>query len=111
MASYGNIGRQVTSISNTTETPIVSAGGTNDKRHLYSLRCTNGGATDVVLTIRDATGGSAVDYLAVKAGTTAGWITSSDEPMEQTTKANAWTAQASASSTLYVTAQYIEETV
>ncbi len=105
--------RQITTItSSTAEITIVTAGGTNDKRHVYSLRITNSSASDAVVTIRDQTGGSAVDYVGVKAGTTAGWVLPSSDAIRQTNKNNNWTAQSSASvASLYVVAQFVEETV
>lgn len=109
MATYGSKDKQLTTISNTTETTIVTAGGTRVKRNVFALWATNAGASDVVLTIRDATGGSAVDYLAVKAGTTAGWTLASDDAEEQATENAAWTAQASASSTVHVKARFVEK--
>lgn len=103
-------GRQTTTItSSVTETTIVTAGAAGIFRDLYKLVITNISATACYVTIRDATAGSMAETYAVPAGQTAGFVLSSDDAMKQTTAANNWTAECSASvASIIITALYVE---
>ncbi len=113
MQDYGTRDSQFTTItSSTTETTIVTAGGTNDKRHLHGILITNTSSTDAVVTIRDSTGGSTKFTIYAKAQQTSGWVLPVESAIEQTTKANNWTAQSSASvDRLDIAAFFVEQTV
>lgn len=101
--------RQVTTISNTSETTIVSAGAAGVFRDIFLLLVSNTSATAVNVTIRDSTAGTTVFVLAVPAGQTVGYSLSACDAIKQTTAANNWTAQASASvSSIVITAAYVE---
>ncbi len=104
--------RQTTLItSSTAETTIVTAGGTNDKRHPYSIRINNKSASDTTVAIRDSTGGDVVEEISVKAGSMAGWALKSEDAVRQTNKNSNWTAQSSASvDSLRIVVQFVEET-
>lgn len=108
-ASRASRARQVTTITNTNETTIVSAGSAGIFRDIFLLLVSNTSATAVNVTIRDATAGTTVFVLAVPAGQTVGYAIAACDAIKQTTAANNWTAQASASvSSVIVTAAYVE---
>lgn len=101
------LGQQLTTITNTTETTIVTAGGANVFHDLLGLKLVNSGATPVEVAIRDATGGTIVDYVYVPEGDMRGVTYSA--PFKQTTANNNWTAQASGSTTsLRIIAQFVK---
>jgi hypothetical protein len=109
MQRYGYKDKTLVSVSDTTETTIVAAGGAKTRRCPFSIRITNPSATDVIVTIRDTTGGSAKDYIAVKAGTTAGYVLNSDDAIEPDSENTNWTAQASASAAnLRIVTQWLQ---
>lgn len=97
---------QVTSITGTGETTIVTAGGAGVLNDLVSLKFTNSGATPVEVILREDTAGTIRDYFYVPAGDMRGvtytvpFKGASNKP---------WTAQASGSTTsLRVTAQFVK---
>jgi len=99
----GHIGRQATTISNTTETTIVTAAA-SVYHDLLSLTITNASATDVVATLRDSSGGSTVALFAIAAN---GGITIPfPVGLNQTTVNTAWTLQLGVTVTVYVLAVY-----
>lgn len=101
-------GKQKTQItSSTSETTIVTAGAAGVFNDLYKLLITNTSATATNVTIRDATGGSAVEVFAVPAGQTVGFSLPSCDAIPQAAAANNWTAQSSVSvASLEITALY-----
>jgi hypothetical protein len=103
-------GRQTTTItSSTSETTIVTAGAASVFRDVFQLLITNTSATDCVVTIKDSTGGTTVEDIAVKAGMTAGYTVPSADATKQTTAANNWTATCSASvASIKITAKFVE---
>lgn len=109
-AMYDKLGRQVvilgqprdlraqqatTITSSTAETTILTAGATGVLHDLTTLLITNSSATDVTVAIKDATAGTTIMTIGVKAGTTAGFA--APQAVPQTTAANNWTATVSAS--------------
>lgn len=109
-AMFDKLGRQVvilgqvrdlratqstTITSSTTETTILTAGAAGVLHDVTNLIITNSSATDVVVTIRDDTAGTAVMFIGVKAGCTAGFA--APQAVPQTAAAKNWTAQCSAS--------------
>lgn len=100
------IGDQHTSISNNSETTIVTA----DAAHyldLYALILTNTSGTATTVTIKDSTSGTTKVVIEVPATDTRGMIVGSNAGLKQTAKNNNWTATCSTGvSTLEVTAMY-----
>ena len=100
------VASQLTTISNTTETTIVTAVASTF-HDLTHLTITNATATAVVVTLRDATAGSAVGTYALAAN--GGIVLAYPVPKKQTTVNTAWTLQLSAGSiTVYVVADYVK---
>ncbi len=101
-------GSQNTTITaSTAETTIVAAGASGVFNDLYALVLTNTSATDVVVTIRDATAGTTRFVFAVKAGQTGGIALPAADAHKQAVAANNWTAQCSGSvSSLVITAMF-----
>lgn len=101
--------RQVTTITGTSETTIVTAGATGVFRDLFLLLITNSSATATVVTIKDSTAGTTVMTLAVPAGQTVGYTLSACDAIKQTTAANNWTATLSTGVTsILITAAFVE---
>lgn len=98
MAKY-----QQTTISNQTETTIVSA-GTNTRRSLQGLFIANTGATAATVTIKDGTAGTTALKVYCPATDNAGAMFA--VPIEQALTSSTWTATASATTTLEITAIY-----
>jgi hypothetical protein len=102
--------RQCTTItSSTAETDIIAAaGGVGVYLDLYRLVIANTSAVACNVTIRDlTTGGSAVYIFAVPAGQTVGFSGDWTSASKQTTAANKWTAQCSASvASIVITAEF-----
>lgn len=90
--------RQVTSIAVNTETTILSADAANFL-DIYGITLANRSATDVDVTIKDATGGTTVWRWAIKAGTTFGFMRDRKQGEAQSLKNNNWTATVSAAIT------------
>lgn len=87
--------QQTTAIANSTaETTILTAGAAGVFHDLTHMTITNATATAVVVTLRDATLGTAVGIYNVAAS--GGLTVSFTRPFKQTTAANNWTAQLSA---------------
>jgi hypothetical protein len=101
-------GRQFATISNTNETPIVTAGASDVFNDLYGLILTNSGATATKVSVRDVAAGSVVATFEITAGGTVDFILPVDSALTQTTAASVWTAQLSAATTLEVTALYVK---
>ena len=87
----------VVTVTNTTETTLVAAGGAGVFNDLTLVACINTSATPVRVDIRDATAGTVRFPLYVPAGDMRGYMNPILIP--QTTAANNWTFQASASVT------------
>lgn len=97
----------VTLTASTTETTLLAAGAAGVFHDLTYLKLTNSSATGVLVTIRDATAGTAVDFWYVPPTTTMGGVL--QVPFKQTTAANNWTIQCGASvSSLYATVQAVK---
>lgn len=102
-------GREVTTITGTSETTIIAAGASGVVRDLYMLLLTNTSATATIVTIRDATSGTTVMTVAVPAGQTVGYVLPACDAVKQTTAENNWTATLGTGVTsLFVTACYVE---
>lgn len=102
-------GRQVTTITGTSETTIVSAGSSGVFRDLFMLLLTNSSSTATVVTIKDATAGTTVMTLAVPAGQTVGYTLPACDAVKQSSSANNWTATLGTGVTsLFVSAFYVE---
>jgi hypothetical protein len=89
------------SLTNTTETTLLAAGGVGVFHDLVQLVITNSSTTPVDITVRDATAGTirAIFCLArggSAAGTAPIFILPLNTPWPQTTADNNWTVQASA---------------
>lgn len=100
------LGSQTTTISNTTETTIITAAASifND---LVTLFISNTSATAARVDIRDTTGGSVIFQLYLPAGDMRGL--SLTTPWPQTSVNTNWTAQASASVTdLRISAMFVK---
>jgi hypothetical protein len=97
------------SLTSTTETTLISAGGAGVFRDLLFVILSNESASEVRVDIRDATGGTvrlSVD-LAADGG---GAVVKLPVPLTQATANNAWSAQLSAAvSTVYITAICINQ--
>jgi hypothetical protein len=92
--------RNTVSIAGTGETTILAAGAASVYHDLTHLTITNGSASATVVTLRDATGGSAVDKYSIAAN---GGITINfSDPATQATAANNWTLQSSVACNLEV---------
>jgi hypothetical protein len=96
-------------LTTTTETTLVAAGGSGIFRDLSHLSCSNEGATEVRVDIRDAAGGTVwASYdLAPDGG---GFVNNYSTPLPQDTANSAWTAQLSAAvSTVYCNVAAVED--
>ncbi len=96
------------SLTTTTETTLIAAGGAGVLRDLVLVVLSNESATEVRVDIRDSLAGTirlSVD-LAPDGG---GAVIPFPAPFKQASANNAWTAQLSAAvSTVYLTAQAVE---
>lgn len=103
--------QKTTLSASTAETTIITAGAAGVFNDLFGLILANSGATATKVDIRDATAGTIIASVYVPAGDTRGFMLPAGSGYAQTTAANNWTAQCSASTTaLEVTAQYIQTT-
>lgn len=80
-------------LTGTTETTLVGAGGAGVFNDLTGIKLCNTSATDVRADIRDATAGTVMDSWNIKAGYCTGQSYTS--PFKQTTANNNWTVQLS----------------
>jgi hypothetical protein len=85
-------GVQKTSITSTTETVVVTAGGAGVFNDVYAIVVTNKSATGVFVDFRDATAGTVRMTLAAPASDTRGFTVAVDSAMVQAAAANNWTA-------------------
>jgi hypothetical protein len=101
-------GVQKTSISVTTETTVVTAGGAGVFNDVYAIIVTNTSATGVSVDFKDATAGTTRMTLYAPATDTRGFTVPVDSAMVQAVAANNWTATASAAvSSLQITVLYV----
>jgi hypothetical protein len=108
-AARSSRGRQVTTITNTNETTIVTAGAAGRFRDVFFLLVTNTSSTATNVTIKDATAGTTVMTLAIPAGQTVGYAMAACDAIKQTEAANNWTATLSTGVTsILVTAAYVD---
>lgn len=100
--------QQVTTItSSTSETTILTAGAAGVFHDVKSIMIANKSASATLVTVRDATAGSAVAYIHCPAGDTRGVVFNT--PFKQTTAANNWTAQCGTSvDSVYITVQAVK---
>lgn len=99
----------VVTVSTTTETTLLAAGGVGVFRDLTYLKCTNGSATLVRVDIRDATAGTVIDswQLAASGG---GFNLAFTTPYAQSAANNNWTIQLSGAVTdVRCSAQAVEK--
>lgn len=96
-------------LTNTTETTLIAAGGAGVFRDIVGLVISNESATEVRVDIRDSSTGTVRLSLDVAADG-GGGVISLPVQLTQASANNAWTAQLSAAvSTVYVTALAIED--
>lgn len=100
-------GRQKTSIGNTVETVIITAGPSGVFNDLYGLVIANVGALTTQVNIRDTPGGSIVATFEVPANDTRGFMVPAESSTDQTGSAVNWTAQQTAATNIEVTALYV----
>lgn len=99
----------VVTLSNTTETTLIAAGGAGVFRDLTYLKCTNNSATLVRVDLRDATAGTVIDSWAL-AASGGGFNLAFSVPYAQATANNNWTVQLSGSVTdVRCSAQAVEK--
>ena len=99
---------QTTTITGTSETTIVTAGGAGVFKDLYRLIITNSSATAVTVAIKDATAGTTRYTFAVPAGATVGFSADAGSAAVQSAAANNWTATVSgAVSSILITAETV----
>jgi len=99
---------QTTTITGTSETTIVTAGGSGVFKDLYRLIVTNSSATAVTATIKDATAGTTRYVLAVPAGATVGFSADAGSAAVQSAANNNWTATiSSAVTSIVITAETV----
>lgn len=97
-APRGQRAKNAITLTTTTETTLLSAGGASVFNDITKLLIANTSGTDVRVDFRDATGGSVIFSVFAPAGQTVG-IACGDDPFPQTTANNNWTAQLSAAVT------------
>lgn len=97
-APRGQRVKNTITLTTTTETTLLSAGGANVFNDITKLLIANTSGTDVRIDFRDATGGSVIFSVFAPAGQTVG-VSAGDDPIPQTTANNNWTAQLSAAVT------------
>lgn len=108
-APRGQRAKNAITLTSTTETTLLSAGGSGVFHDLTKLLIANTSGTDVRVDFRDATGGSVIFSVFAPAGQTVG-VSAGDDPIPQTTANNNWTAQLSAAVTdVRIFAQAIKE--
>jgi hypothetical protein len=101
-------GVQKTSITTTTETTVVTAGGANVFNDVYAIVVTNKSATAVFVDFKDATAGTTRLTLAAPASDTRGFTVPVDSAMVQAVAANNWTATVSSAVTsIEITMLYV----
>ena len=88
----------VITLTNTTETTLIAAGGAGVFRDLTYLKCTNTSASLVRVDLRDATAGTVIDTWAL-AASGGGFNIAFPVPFPQATANNNWTVQLSSSVT------------
>jgi len=99
---------QTTTITGTSETTIVTAGGAGVFKDLYRLIITNSSATAVTVAIKDATAGTTRYTFAVPAASTVGFSADAGSAAVQSAAANNWTATvSSAVSSILITAETV----
>jgi len=99
---------QTTTITGTSETTIVTAGGSGVFADLYRLIITNTSATAVTVTIKDATAGTTRYVFAVPAAATVGFSADAGSAAKQATANNNWTATVSSAVTsIVITAETV----
>ena len=108
-APRGQRVKNAITLTTTTETTLLSAGGASVFNDITKLLIANTSGTDVRVDFRDATGGSVIFSVFAPAGQTVG-VSAGDDPIPQTTANNNWTAQLSAAVTdVRIFAQAIKE--
>lgn len=108
-APRGQRVKNVITLSTTTETTLLSAGGASVFNDVTKLIIANTSSTDVRVDFRDATAGSVIFSIYVPANQTVG-VSCGDDPIPQTAANNNWTAQLSAAVTdVRIFAQAIKE--
>jgi hypothetical protein len=101
-------GVQKTSITTTSETTVVTAGGAGVFNDVYAIVVTNKSATGVSVDFKDATAGTTRMTLYAPATDTRGFTVAVDSAMVQAVAANNWTATVSAAVTsIEITMLYV----
>jgi hypothetical protein len=95
--------RGVASVTSTTSTSLLAAAGSGVKNYVSAVQAANKGATAVLVTLQDGSGGTALGYLYVPAGSTV----TVEYPVPLATSANTalYFAADGATTTLYMSAQ------
>lgn len=99
-----SIVRQFTALAVSTEQIILTADA-NNAQNIFALMIGNRSGVDTDFIIRDASGGSTVMRLAVKAGTSFGFNRPLNAALLQSAKNNNWTIQANGANTFDVTVE------
>ena len=95
--------------SSAAETDLLAAGATGIFRDLSSICLSNKSASEVTVTIRDATTGGAAKLIIHLAASGGGAVRNYAIPKPQATAANKWTAQCSASvDSVYIEGVWVE---
>lgn len=98
----------VLTLTGTTETSLMAAGGSGVLLDMVSIKACNTSATATRLDIRDVTAGTVQDTWYLPAGQCTGAVYSS--PFRQTTANSAWTAQLSGAVTdVRIVAQFVQQ--
>ena len=99
---------QTTTITGTSETTIVTAGGAGVFADLYRLIITNTSATATSVTIKDATAGTTRYVFALPAASTVGFSGDAGSAAKQASANNNWTATvANAVTSIVITAETV----
>lgn len=98
----------VITLTSTTETSLLAAGGANVLNDMVSIKACNTSATATRLDVRDVTAGTVQDTWYLPAGQCQG--ASYTSPFRQTTANSAWTVQLSGAVTdVRVVAQFVQQ--
>ena len=104
-------GNQLTTITTTTPTTIVPAGGTLVFNDLYGLVISNTSATATTITIKDSSGGTDRFILIAPAGELRGFMLPESAAHKQSGSNAVWTATCSAGvSSIHITSFFVANT-
>ena len=96
--------RGATTFTTATSSSVVAAGGSNIKNYVYSAQVVNTGSTNVLITWRDGSGGSALGYTTAPA-TFGGSNIVFEVPLVTSNNTALFAETSAGSTTVYVSAQ------